>query len=184
MMIAESSAHSEFIENIKKEYGVIFDKLFEQGREKLAAKDNIAVWLYHKNKEEFNDIRNLMTDLKVESCFSCNDEQIIKKELETYVKEKIQDEAQKVFDMDGVTAENAQDFFDISRMICDVTLESDETCYKITRVFKKEYHSAIKELKIVDKARVKITTLEKERTKQELLSQLREQIILGTCPRK
>jgi hypothetical protein len=177
-------ADPEYIKNIKKEYGVIFDKLFLEGQEKLAAKENIAIWLYNKNKKEFKEIQNLMTDVKVELNFNVDDEKMIKKELEAYLQEKIQDEVQKVFDIDGVTAENVQDFFDMSRMICDVTLESDQACRKMMRSLKKEYRFTIKEFKAIDKAREKIRAIDKGREKQKLLSQLREQIILGTSPRE
>ncbi len=184
LVLADNPSHTEFIENIKKEHGIVFDILFLQARETLKAKEDIVMWLYHKNKAEFKTIQNLMTDLKVEVGFNHNDEHIIKKELEDSLKEKIQDEAQKVLDMDGVTAENMKDFFHISRMICGVTLESDDACCRMTRALQKEYRLAIKELKAIDKAAEKIKNIDKKRTKQALLHKLREQIILGTSPRK
>lgn len=175
---------NESIENIKKEYGVIFDKLFAQGREILETKKDIVEWLYRKNKEEFKEIQNLMTDLRVEVSFDRSDEDIIKEVLKEHLQEKIRGEAEELFVMDGVTVENVQDFFHISRMVCDVILESDDVCREMIKAYKKEYRSAIKELKIVDKAREKIRTIGKERKKQELLDLLREKIVLGTYPRK
>jgi hypothetical protein len=184
LVLADNTLDAEYIQNIKKEYGVILDKLFAQAQEKLLAQEDIVAWLYHKNTQEFRDVQNLMTDFKVEVCFNCSDENAVKKELEGYVKEKIQNEAQKVLDADGITAENMQDFFHISRMICSVTLESDDTCHKMMRALKKEYRFAMEELRALDKAREKIKEIDRERTKQELLHKLREQIILGTSPRK
>src|SRR5579862_2860299 len=128
----------EFVGRIKKEYGVILDNLFAQGCEQLETKADIVAWLYRKNKEEFKNIQNLITDLKVELCFDCADENIVKKELQECLKEKIQERVENVLDIKKVTAENMQDFFCISRMICNVTMESDDVCYKMMRGFKKE----------------------------------------------
>lgn len=184
IIVADNPEHTEFIQNTKKEYETVLDALFLQGREKLLSKEDVVVWLYRKNTQEFKDIQNLMTDVKVELYFNCSDENRIKEKLEEYLKEKIQDEAQKLLDTDGVTAENMKDFFHASRMICNITLESDSACRKMTRTLKRQYCSFIKELKVVDKAGDKIKKIEKKRTKQELLHHLREQIILGTSPRK
>ena len=184
MIVADNLVNTEYIQNIKKEYGVILDTLFVQGQEKLLSKEDVVVWLYRKNTQEFKDIQNLMTDVKIELCFNCSDENRIKEKLAECLKEKIQNEAQKLLDADGVTAENMHDFFHISRMVCNVTLESDNECYKMTRALKKEYRLAVKELRVVDKAREKIKKIDKERTRQELLHHLREQIILGSTPRK
>ena len=74
----------EFVDRIKKEYGVILDNLFAQGQEQLETKADIVAWLYRKNKEEFKNIQNLITDLKVERCFDCVDENIVKKELQEW----------------------------------------------------------------------------------------------------
>src|SRR5437762_2573302 len=108
--------HKQSIDDIKKEYGVILDNVFAQGREKLAA-------------------------------------------------------------------ENMQDFFHISGMICDVTLEPDVACHRMMRRFKKEHRSFVKKLKIVDKAEMKIKREEQKEQKKKLLAQLREQILLGTSVR-
>lgn len=172
------------VENIKKEYGIMYDGLYAQEREKLEKKEDIVVWLYHKNKKEFKDIQNFMAALSVELCFDRVQEYVIKKELEDYLKENIQAGMQDIVATDWVTADNIQDFFHISRMICDVTLESGDTCRKMIRGFKKEYRSDIKQLKIIDKAREKVRAMEKEKKKQELLDQLREQVVLGAYPRK
>jgi hypothetical protein len=174
----------EFVGRIKKEYGVILDNLFAQGQGQLETKADIVEWLYRKNKEEFKNIQNLITDLKVELCFDCADENIVKKELQECLKEKIQERVENVLDIKKVTAENMQDFFCVSRMICNVTMESDDVCYKMMRDFKKEYGLTIKKLKIIDKADMKIKKEEKKQEKKDALAQLREQIILGSCPRK
>lgn len=171
---------SESVENIKKDYNIIFDKLFEQTRETLQEKKDIVMWLYSKNKEEFTDIQNLTSDLRVELNFNHADEAAIKQELQESLQKKIHNQANELVEVDRVTAENLQDFFDISHMICDVTLESRDACRKMMRSLKKEYRSALKELKIVDKARGKIEAIDKEKKKQKFLDQLREQIIVGT----
>jgi hypothetical protein len=171
---------SESVENIKKEYGLIFDKLFVQTRETLQAKKDIVMWLYNKNTQEFTDIQNLTSDLRVELNFNYADETAIKKELQESLQKKIQDEAKELVNMDKLTAENLQDFFHISHMICDVALESQDACRKMMRSLKKEYRSALKELKIVDKARAKIEVIDKEIGKEKSLSRLRELIIVGT----
>jgi hypothetical protein len=170
---------SESVENIKKEYGLIFDKLFVQARTTLQKKENVFEWLCKKNQEEFKDIQNLTTDLRVELNFNRTDEAVIKKELQECLQKKIHDEAEMVIEMDKVTAENLQDFFHISGMICDVTFESDDACCNMIHDLKKEYRSALKELKIVDKARGKIEAIIKERDKQKSLDRLHQLIIVG-----
>jgi len=174
----------EFVDRIKKEYGVILDNLFAQGCEQLEIKADIAAWLYRKNKEELRDIQNLLTDCKVELCFDCTGENIIKKELQECLQKKIQEKAENVLDIKKVTAENMEDFFRISRIVCNATLESDDVCHQMTQAFKKEYRSTIKKLKILDKADMKLKKEEKKQEKKELLARLRQQIILGSCPRK
>jgi len=171
---------SESVQNIKKEYVVIFDTLFVQARETLQANTEITLWLYHKNQSEFKEMQNLTSDLRVELNFNRADEAAIKNELQECLHKKIHDEAEELVGMDKVTAENLKDFFHISRMICHVTLESDDVCHQMIHDLKKEYRFALKEMKIVDKARAKIEAINKKRNKQKFLDQLREQIIVGT----
>ncbi|HEX4068861.1 MAG TPA: hypothetical protein VHX42_02060 [Candidatus Babeliales bacterium] len=184
VLFADNSGDHQCIENIKKESTVIVDKIFAQGVQKIEAKEDILKWLCDKKKEEFTDIQNLMSDLNIAINFDRAEENIIQEELQKGLQNKIYNEANKILATDGMTPENMRDFFHMSRLVCDAMLGSDERCRKIMRSFKQEYCSDIKKLKIIDKAQMKIKKEEEKQQKKELLHQLREQIVLGTSPRK
>jgi hypothetical protein len=180
IILADNSTDNDFVQNI----GVVVDKVFEQGFKKLENGEDIVEWLYSKHKEEFKDIENIISDMRVEVGFDRTKENSIKEELQKYLQKKTPDEAQKVLNIDGITPERMQDFFHIPRMICVVIIGSDDVCRRMIWPYKQAYCSDVKKLRIIDKAEMKVQEEEKKQQKKELLHQLREQTILGTSPRK
>ena len=181
---ASHSTPSDFTQRIKQQYNNILDPLFAQVIDTLEAHREIIPLLHRKNKEEFKDIQNLISDISIETGFDHDQEGEIKKELHECLRLKVHDEMDKVSDIKGLTAENVEDFFHFSRMICNVTQGSDERCRDMIHAFEREQRNEIKKLRILDKARVKINAIKHKEEKEEFLDQLREQIILGAYPRK
>lgn len=177
IICADNVTHKEWVHNIEKDC----DILFTQGREKLEAKEDIIQWLYSsRNNEEMRDIKNNISNMRVETCFDITEEHATKEQLKRYLQEKIQGEFEKFTATDGVTPENVEDFFCFSRVVCGVTLESNNASHEMIKSLKKENSFLIKQLKIIDKAQTKIKKIEKKRQRKELFNKLCENIIVST----
>lgn len=181
---APQSAQNDLTQRVKSQYNNILDPLFFQTLDILEAKREIIPFLYRKNKEEFKEIQNLISAISVETGFDRAQEGEIKEQLHECLRLKMRDGIDKLLDIKGVTAENVEDFFHVSRMICNVTQGSDKVCYGMIHTFERGQRNEIKKLRILDKARVKINAIDQKEKKEAFLNQLRERIILGAYPRK
>jgi hypothetical protein len=172
------------VEKIEDEYSAVMHDIFTQARKAIAEKENIMnlEWLGYKNKENFMLIRNIMSDIAVMSSFTPSAQDIIRKRLEDNLRAKIREEIDNVLEVNGVTVEAIDDFFDLAGIVCGISQGID--CPGIITAIKNENTKILKQLAIREAADKKMQEHMRKKAKTDYVHNLREYIIMGVQSKK
>jgi len=148
------------------------DTIFDQARTSLEAKEDIITpeWLARK---EIKEIENNMSDACIEISFDCNAKNVIPEKVQDYLRTKIRNEVDKIFENRDVSVDHIKQFFYLSELLCD--LSQGTNCHGMMRVIKNENFPCVQNLRIQKKIRRQL--------RKEERRDLCECIALGAQPR-
>ena len=155
---------------IEAEYCNVIHDIFTQARESLAAKEDIITleWLA---REDIKEIQHLMSDVCIVFNFDRNDKNVMSEKLQVCLQTKIRDEVKKIFESNEVSVEGVEQFFYLSKIMCDLSQGTD--CRGMMLAIKNENFDSMKKQKKVQR-----------QLKREKMRRVSERVILGAHPRR
>jgi len=161
-------SYQELVQQLEAACCKTLDTVFSQIQASLQAEEDLVTvqWLA---RPEIKEIAYNMSNAQIELGFNY----VISKKIKDYLEVKIRNEADIMFENNSITVDQAQQFFYISELICQLRQGVD--CCRIVHNIKNENFPCIENIKIKNKVA--------QQAKKEKRQDLCEAIALGALPR-